>query len=276
MSDIRSEIRAFSLSEAEGPDREIVRALYETFDRHNTVFWAGELHPVPILISPPTSARAFADASEFSGFGCKQQMRVRPSVARGIHNSDRQPGVKPFHRMTPEHDLEDRLRWLSDLVLHEMVHLWLNQIEHPGQHEHQGHGAAFTSECNRIGTVLGLPLVKSRRRRNDPPSLPISGQWPQNVRPGGDCGPFYGQLWEAVAAIDEPFDGFAQLCAAWEDPRVTETDRRRFMRRYGMAEVAVAIVPDAPCLVTISDDAVKRGTQAATEVVTIDHDMQAV
>jgi hypothetical protein len=89
---IREQLRAFSLKDAEGPDRDVIRACYAFFDRHNEAFWGGELRPVPILVTPPTSPRAYADAAEFSGFGCKQQMRVRPTCARGDRGCRRGAG----------------------------------------------------------------------------------------------------------------------------------------------------------------------------------------
>jgi hypothetical protein len=276
MPDIREQIRAFSLSRAEGPDREIIQALYRIFDEHNAAFWGGQLDPVVILITPPPSARASADAAEFSGFGCRQQMRVRPNIARGICNSERPQGVREFHRMVPGHALEERLRWLSDLTLHEMIHLWLNQIEHPGRHEHQGHGAPFTAACNRIGGLLGLEPVVSRRRMKDGARVGISSAWPFYVRPGGMYGGFYGGLWERVVAEaadpppdDAAFDGAVFLYSAWTDCRVQDGDRWAFMRRVGLAEIAVAVMPDLPPgdrLVTAGDDTA-NGSAVAREAV---------
>jgi hypothetical protein len=265
MADIRDQIRTFSLSRAEGPDRETIQTLYRLVDEINQHFFGGKLDPVVILITPPSSARASADAAEFSGFGCRQQMRIRPSVARGGHNSERPQGVKPFHRMVPGHALEDRERYLWDLALHESVHLWLNQVEDPRRHEHQGHGAPFTAECNRIGALLGLDPVVSRRRNKDDARVGISSAWPFCVRPGGAHGAFYGGLWEHVAAEaadpvpgNDVFDYVAFLRHAWTDPRGTDEGRDAFLREFGLAQVTVAIMPDPPPgdrLVTAGDDA---------------------
>jgi hypothetical protein len=265
MPDIRDQIRAFSLSRAEGPDREIIQTLYRMVDDINQRFFGGKLDPVVILITPPTSARASADAAEFSGFGCRQQMRIRPNVARGISNADRPQRVKAFYRMVPGHALEDRERYLHDLALHESVHLYLNQIEDPRRHEHQGHGAAFTAECNRIGAMLGLDPVVSRRRQKDGARVGISSAWPFCVRPGGEHGAFYGTLWEHVPAEaadlgpgGDAFDYVAFLRHAWTDPRGTDEGRHAFLREFGLAEVTVAVVPDplpGDRLVTAGDDA---------------------
>jgi hypothetical protein len=251
MSDIRAAIRDFSLREAEGPDRELIIALYEAFDEHNARFWDSALTPVPILITPPTSPKAFADASEFSGFGCRQQLRMRPACARGVYPIGAYgTAPKPGWRMLPGHPLKDRLRWLSDVVLHEMVHLWLNQIEHPDRHDHQGHGKPFCAECNRISSMMSpaLPNVVPRRRKGQAASLPIGAQWPHNVRPGGEHGPCYGLLWELISGEEELDDGgFAALCVAHD--KASEEALDRFQERYGyvipMAEsVTVTINPD--------------------------------
>jgi hypothetical protein len=264
MPDIRDQIRAFSLSKAEGPDRDIIQALYRMFHEHNAAYWGGRLDPAPILITPPTSARASADAAEFSGFGCRQQMRIRPSFARGIHNSDRAQGVKAFYRMVPGHALEDRERYLSDLALHEMIHLWLNQIDDPKRDEHQGHGAPFTAECNRLGAMLGLDPVVSRRRKTDDARVGISSEWPFCVRPGGAHGPFYDTLWELVPAEapdptpgEEAFHGFERAHAVIEDPRFTDDDMRQLLKHFSWVQIAVAAMPDLPPgdrLVTAGDD----------------------
>src|SRR5690348_3197770 len=65
---IRERIRAFSLRDAIGDARDVIRAMYAAFDRHNEEFWGGTLRPVPILITSPGSARAQADAAEYSAF----------------------------------------------------------------------------------------------------------------------------------------------------------------------------------------------------------------
>src|ERR671914_804974 len=115
-----------------------------------------------------------------------------------------------------------------------MVHLWLNQIEAPGRHEHQGHGAVFTAECNRIGAELGLPPVRSRRRKGDLRDAPISSQWPFCVRPGGEYGGFYGDLWERVPGEEEEpepsqlqklLETYAAFVRIWIDPATTDEDR---------------------------------------------------
>lgn len=146
---------------------------------------------------------------------------------------------RPGWRMRPGHDLADRHRWLKDVVLHEMVHQRLNQLNHPGRHDQGGHGPAFTAECNRIGEMMGLPAVKPRGRKGK--DIPISSQWPLCVRPSGMYGHYYGDLWEFIEDETRPLTQFDKLCATfegfvavWKDPRTTEDDIVRFKERYGL------------------------------------------
>jgi hypothetical protein len=48
---------------------------------------------------------------------------------------------------------------------------------------YHGHGPAFAAVCNRIGAALGLPPVRSAKKRGKDRDLPSCAQWPHNVRP---------------------------------------------------------------------------------------------
>ena len=77
-----------------------------------------------------------------------------------------------FHQRTLDQDR----KWISDTLLHEMLHYAL-ELE-SGDHE-QHHGTRFVNLANKIGASLGLP------------SLAIGDdrvlEWPQSVRPAGYC-----------------------------------------------------------------------------------------
>jgi hypothetical protein len=249
---IREAIRRHALDEAEGPYRAEIAALYETFDAHNAAFFGGELRPVTITISPPQSARAVADAREHSGWGGYQEMRIRPSVVVGEHPTGAYADTpKPGWRMRPgRRGTEGHRRWLSDLVLHEMVHLLLNQRRDPRRNDHKGHGAPYTAECNRVSALLGLPGVKARRRKGEPRELPISPDWPFCVRPGGEHGAYYGDLWERVEvereAPEEPATAGERMLAIWWHEDTPEGERVRFLRKAGLARVGGVEVIDEP------------------------------
>jgi hypothetical protein len=247
-TDIRRQIYEFALSEAVGPRKEIIRRIYDMFREHNECFWEGQLDALPILITPTFAPAVMGDAAEFSGFGCKLQMRIRPAIADGDYPTGKfAKSPKAYWRMRPGHEFEDRMRFISDIVLHEMVHLWLNQNDAPGRHEHKGHGRPFTNERNRISALLGLLPVKSKRRKGDPPDAPMSSQWPHCVRPGGMFGIYYGTLWERVGdegtgKNTDTTDADEQtqvqlLCEAWWtfaglyiSEKTTDEDRAEFQR----------------------------------------------
>jgi hypothetical protein len=215
-TDIQTAIMEFSLIKADGPDRGLIVELYKAFRLNNETYFGGSLEPAPILLTPPTSPKAQADYANFSAFGCKHQIRVRPACARGVYPTGAYEGVpRKGWRMRPGHPIEDRLVWLQDLVLHEMVHLAMEQrgVREDG---YKGHGPVFTSECNRIGAMLGLPNVRSKRRKGQGEEVLISSQWPFCAWPGGEhrC-KRYGQLWEFVDAPEEAEDRFSILWEAY-------------------------------------------------------------
>ena len=53
---------------------------------------------------------------------------------------------------------------MGDLLLHEMVHQFLAEVEHYSDKENAKHDAAFADVCNRIGRKMGLPRVYTKRR----------------------------------------------------------------------------------------------------------------
>jgi hypothetical protein len=190
---VRALIRRQAQEAAVGPYAALVTPLYRAFDELNEAYFDGLIRPTAILISPPTSAKAIADACHFSSWAGYFQIRLRPTVVEGRYPAGAY-GEKKFagHRMRPGHAVEDRLRYLADNLLHEMMHVFLDQQDVPRRDEYKGHGPVFTDLCNAIGAKMGLPKVFVRRRKDDPKSLPLSADWPCCVRPGGEHGSFYG------------------------------------------------------------------------------------
>jgi len=81
---------------------------------------------------------------------------------------------------------EGRRRFVEDILLHEMIHQWTQEVTRQGDEHYSGHGPAFSAKANEIGVKLGLPDVgktcKARDRKNEEPS---PSYWPSNVRPDG-------------------------------------------------------------------------------------------
>jgi hypothetical protein len=235
-TDIQAQIERFSLEQAEGRDAEIIKRLYGTFREHNGRFFRCELPPAPILITLRVSPKAQADYADFSAFGCKHQIRIRPACARGqypIGAYGVTPPPKPVWRMRPGHDLEVRFLWLGDLLLHEMAHLRMNQLGTPEQ-GYGGHGPAFAAECNRIGDALGWLPVVPKRRQGDGPSTLIASQWPFCTFAGGELAcERYAGLWEMIGEKEAPRSPYQELCDAWIG--APDGDRRLFVKRNFLA-----------------------------------------
>jgi hypothetical protein len=149
------------------------KRLYALFDAWNAAHYDGRLTVPYIVLLEPSSPRNFGDTSSVSGWGGKLQIRLRPSLLNGTH-----PRLR-----TGEVFAEGRFRFVADVLLHEMVHHY--HFEVTGTHEDafHGHGPAFRDTCNAIGQTLGMPPVRSAKKRGPDKDLPSCAHWPHNVRP---------------------------------------------------------------------------------------------
>ena len=57
-------------------------------------------------------------------------------------------------------------RWLygADILLHEMIHQWQQEILGDSEESYSGHGPTFSTKANEIGEKLGLPKVAKTYR----------------------------------------------------------------------------------------------------------------
>jgi hypothetical protein len=78
---------------------------------------------------------------------------------------------------------EGHKRFVLDILLHEMVHQFTQEIIGKSELSYSGHGPIFKEQCNRIGEIIGLPPVRDCKRRGRYAELPSCAHWPQNVRP---------------------------------------------------------------------------------------------
>jgi hypothetical protein len=131
------------------------------------------LVPPYVLLTPPESPRALGDCANISSFGGRCQIRVRPSLLTGTH-----PHVRPGDPYA-----EGRFRIVADVLLHESIHQYHMEITGRNEDSYHGHGPAFALTCNQIGQLLGLPPVRSMKKRGPDKDLPSCAQWPLNVRP---------------------------------------------------------------------------------------------
>jgi hypothetical protein len=171
----REEFAAFSVKHGHEAYRAVLESLYQLWDGWNRDYFGGRLVKPHLLLAEPKSPRALGDHSNISGWGSKNQIRVRPSLLDGSH-----PDVKSG----PEY-AEGRFLLVADVLLHETIHQYHDEITGQAEKSYHGHGPAFRDECNRIGKELGLPPVRTAKARGPEKDLPSCAHWPLNVRPEG-------------------------------------------------------------------------------------------
>jgi len=105
-----------------------------------------------------------------SGLGCRSQIRLRPSLLTGTH-----PRVNG--------SAEGRFLFVADVLLHEMIHQWQQEVSGETDEAWHGHGPAFRDKANEIGARLGLGIVRTSKKRGKDADLPSCSYWPHVVRP---------------------------------------------------------------------------------------------
>ena len=171
----RKEFAAYAREHGHEAYRPLLDRLYALWEDWNRQYFAGKLVTPHILLAEPKSPRAFGDHANISGWGSKNQIRIRPSLWNGSH-----PQVKAGDEYA-----EGRFLILADVLLHETIHQYHDEITGQVERSYHGHGPAFRDECNRIGKALGLPPVRTAKARGSEKSLPSCAHWPLNVRPEG-------------------------------------------------------------------------------------------
>ena len=174
---VRKQIFKYSLSEASGPFKEFIAQLNTAWEAFNCVYFDRKMTPSAIFITPPQSPKALADCALHSAYGGKHQIRIRPAVIDGTYRG-----------FNPNHKVKNRWLYITDILLHEMIHQMQHEVLNLTEAGYQSHGNEYTSIANQIGETLGLPPVYIRRRKDK--TIPLASQWPLNVRPAG----YYGDL----------------------------------------------------------------------------------
>lgn len=168
----REQFWQFVLHEAEPRYRERLSRLLDVWEEANRIYYAGALVRPLILLAEPSNPRRLGDCGPVSGWGAASQIRIRPSLLDGTH-----PMLAPG-----PHDPEGLFRLAADVLLHEQIHQWQQEVTGQQEESYHGHGAGFCAQCNQIGARLGLSpvIVKTRPGHR---GLPRCTQWPYNVRP---------------------------------------------------------------------------------------------
>lgn len=166
----REAFKEFVVDHAEEWHQRHLGCLYQAWETWNEDYFDGAMTPPYILLSEPSSPRRLGDCGPISGFGGRSQIRIRPSLLTGTH---------PL--LAEAASEEGRRRFVKDVLLHEMIHQWQQEVTGEREQSYHGHGRTFRDKCNEIGTLLGLPAV-GMKPRNGQSALPQCTYWPLNVR----------------------------------------------------------------------------------------------
>ncbi len=69
-------------------------------------------------------------------------------------------------------------RFVADVLLHEMIHQWQQEITGIAENSYHCHGRTIRDKCNEIGSKVGLRPVGLKTSVG----LPPCSSWPHNVR----------------------------------------------------------------------------------------------
>lgn len=163
---MRESIRRYVFNETDPEKHGVIRRMYEQWEQWNEEFFDGLMTVPIILLNEPSNPRRLGDCGPVSGFGCSSQIRIRPSLLVGTLSKG---------------------QWLygADVLLHEMIHQWQQEIVGKRDKGYSGHGPIFSAKANEIGARLGLPEVgrTCKERDAEDKELGKPSYWPANVRP---------------------------------------------------------------------------------------------
>ena len=169
----REEFKEFVISHADNVYRPVLRRLYAFWETYAKELFDKPIVPPYIMLAAPSRAQALGDYSPVSGFGGHSQIRIRPTLLSGHHKI-----MKSGERYA-----EGRMLFVADVLLHEMIHQYHQEITGHTEDSYKGHGTHFRDTCNEFGKVFGLSPVRVAKARGSDKALPSCAQWPHCVRP---------------------------------------------------------------------------------------------
>ena len=190
------------LDEAELWHRTHLGRLHAYWHEWNAAFFCGQMVAPFILLSEACGVDALGLWAPGPGHGVKSQIRIFRSIQFGTD--------KQFYPVWGQNDLD---RFVEDILLHEMLHQWAQEITGELDDDYHGHGPAFRDKANEIGDQLGFPPVRTCKRRGPDAELPSCSQWPFNVRPAG----YYPEPFEDVRELrrSSPRDPVIDYLGDW-------------------------------------------------------------
>jgi len=149
--------------------------LYDLWEEWNARFFEGLLVPPLVQLAEPGQTHSYGDCCNYSGLaGIRSRIRLRPSILDGTLHNLKHGSRNP----------EGLRRFLEDVLIHEMIHQYHQEITGENDASWSGHGPAFSAKANEIGEKLGLPPVRRTYKSRDGKE-PSPSQWPHDVRPEG-------------------------------------------------------------------------------------------
>ncbi len=172
---LRERIMEYVLRDTDPGRQGSIKRLYTSWRDWNKDHFE-QLMVVPLIfLNEPSNPRRLGDCGPVSGFGCSSQIRIRPSLLTGTHPRMRAGAAYA----------EGRFTFVADVLLHEMIHQWQQEVSGQRDEGYHGHGPAFRGKANEIGARLGLPPVRTSKGRGKDAGLPSCSYWPHIVRGEG-------------------------------------------------------------------------------------------
>ncbi len=225
----REQMRRYILEHSEPWHREHLGHLGRLWEQWNIEHFDAAMVIATILLSNPTNPRRLGQCGPISGFGCRSEIIIRPSLLTGTH---------PMVHVGDEYE-RGRSLLVADVLLHEMIHQWQQEVTGDTDKHYKGHGPTFSAKANEIGARLGLPLVGRTYKKRDcaDKGLESPSYWPYIVRPKDHYLGAY-----VLASRDKPEEDRPALC---ESAAVSLARRFSADEIRTIAEMAVRMKGDA-------------------------------
>jgi hypothetical protein len=176
----KKEFKQFVINESDEHYRIILGDLYSSWDKYNNEFFKSEFNTPPyITLSAPRYMGHLGAYKTISDFGGRSHIKIRHALLGDGH-----PRTK---NMTDK----GKQRFVRDVLLHQMVHQYLDEILGLDPKLVQLHTGVFITKCNEIGEKLNLVSVGPPNQPKSGPKLPSAIYWPNIVRPYGYYGGEY-------------------------------------------------------------------------------------
>jgi len=155
---------------------ELITALEWCFDRWE--YWRQKFYPEADLMFPfflsMKGGKEFGHYSTLGPSGQPSVIHIKRSYLLGTSDTIVWK-ISPTQKLVLKKDHPDRLKYVDQTILHELVHQYLHEASpHAAEYESEGknyggHGPLFAAECNRINSMLhpelGFDFIPVRHKK---------------------------------------------------------------------------------------------------------------